>query len=72
MANIEMDFHNKVDLRGNKAATFNIADNEGNSLGRLRLGRGYVRYFKPGKGPHRPVKLTWERFVELLESKAEV
>ena len=63
MAKIWLDMHHDVQLRGNKVATFWVYDNSDQPLGRFRIGRAGIRYFRPGRGVHTSVLKSWEELV---------
>ena len=64
MADIELDFHNRVELRGNKIATLHIYDTQREPLGRLIIGRGGITYCKPGQWIRTGIKKTLEEVIE--------
>jgi hypothetical protein len=65
-AKIELDFRNKVELRGNKAASLEITGDDGTPRGLLRIGRAGIDYFEHRPGRPTPVRKSWDQIIEFL------
>lgn len=68
MPNLQLKFRNEVELRGSKAATLQIFDNQGTAMGSLRIGGAGLTYFRPGPGRPSPIKKSWEEVLGFFES----
>jgi hypothetical protein len=60
----ELEVHMEL---GNRGIEFQVKDNDGVHLGDLRLGKGKVEWCPGRTHSGNGIKLSWRKFIELLE-----